>query len=277
MTTITDLVIQYRNIEEVYVDHTRPTKKGDLGNAIVSLYRNILEYQAKATCYYSLNTGKRTLINIVKRDDWPGMVEKIKDGNRECRDIMALAQYKFLDTTLDNHTQKLDKLIKEVQQQDMENEKIATGVSSFRVEKEHDNVRDKSLGRRYLSTGTWLLETERFLQWQASASGTFWLRGPIGTGKTCAVCIVIEHLLKTATSERIAFFYCSKTRHSEAFNGPQAVLGSLLAQLSYSANGKSIMPPIKEKYDSATAPRNDADLTLEECTSLLIEVTKLNQ
>jgi hypothetical protein len=248
MTTITDLIVQYRIIENVYVSYTHSTEKSRLGNAIVSLYQNILMYQAKAACYYSRSTGGRTLVNILKSDDWLSMIGKIKDCNQTCRDIMGITGFEFMQNALNEHTQKLEKLLKEAQQYEMENEKIATWISGFPVEREHDDVRDNSLGRRYWSTGTWLLENNIFLQWQASTSGTFWLGGPVGTGFTCATCIVIEYLLKTSASSRVAFFYCSKTRHSAELNDPKVVLGSLLAQLSYSADGESILPPIAAKY-----------------------------
>ena len=276
--TITDLIDQYRIIENVYVGYTHPTEKGGLGDAMVSLYQSILAYQAKAACYYSLKTTNRAFRNIVKKEDWLGMAGDIKDRNQTCRNIMRDTEFKVMQAALNKHTQMLEHILKNAQQHDTENERIPTWISSFPVESEHDDVRNNSLGSRYWSSGTWLLENETFLQWQASTSGTFWLRGPVGTGKTCAVCIAIEHLFKTATSARIAFFYCSKTRHSAESNDPKVVLGSLLAQLSYSAAGESIHPPIRAKYDNDKERRgNGAKLSQKEYTDLLIEVTKLNK
>jgi hypothetical protein len=51
-----------------------------------------------------------------------------------------------------------------------------------------------------------------------------------------------------------------------------------LAQLSYTADGESILPPIRAKYnEQRERRRNGAELSREECTDLLIEVTKLSQ
>ncbi len=278
LAVITDLVDQYRIIEEVYVHYTHPIKKGDLGNAIVNLYQNILEYQAQATCYYSLKTSERTFRNIAKQDNWLEKVGKIEDCNKTCRNIMGVTGFEHLKNSLEKQTQQLDKIREAIRKQDKENEEIAAWISSFPVEIEHDDIRHQKLQSHLCPASSWLLQDRAFLEWQAATSGVFWLRGSVGTGKTCAVCIVIEHLLERAGTERIAFFYCSKTQHSPEMNESNKILGSLLAQLAYTtdaAGGETIHPSVKAKYENMKVRGRELDQ--DDCSNLLIEVTKLNQ
>src|SRR5207248_10750633 len=89
---------------------------------------------------------------------------------------------------------------------------ILAWVSDMGAAEDHDEVLER-LGCRYFGAGSWLLNHPASERWSASRDGMLALRGSIGTGKSSLVSIVTERFLHES-DDRIAFFYCSRTRIS---------------------------------------------------------------
>ncbi|KAK6501920.1 hypothetical protein TWF481_009739 [Arthrobotrys musiformis] len=102
---------------------------------------------------------------------------------------------------------------------------------------------------RYGGLGTWLLKSPQFGSWENNSSDAwpvFWLRGGVGTGKSCLSSQVIEwfrqHHLRE--EQHLAYYYCSENV------GSDDVLRSLVLQLALSADATTVDRLVADIYDS---------------------------
>jgi Cdc6-like AAA superfamily ATPase len=65
---------------------------------------------------------------------------------------------------------------------------------------------NKALQQRQEGTGTWLLQSEEFTQWNARQNSLLWLFGIPGCGKTILSSTAIQHL-ETCSSQPLLYFY----------------------------------------------------------------------
>jgi hypothetical protein len=82
---VTALVKQYAVIESIYFRRTDVTLQKESAKAVIKLYYNILEYQAKAICHFGFKTGYRMVRNMLKIDDWNGLLVTVKSSDISCR------------------------------------------------------------------------------------------------------------------------------------------------------------------------------------------------
>lgn len=81
---ISNVVCRYVQIEQVYFQSEELTLRNDLEKAIMKLYTQILEYQARAARHFNRNTGHQAGRNIVEADGWASILESIKESEEEC-------------------------------------------------------------------------------------------------------------------------------------------------------------------------------------------------
>lgn len=102
-----------------------------------------------------------------------------------------------------------------------------------------------------------------------------WLCGTIGTGKSCAVSVVVQHLtppINNEPSRRLLYFYISQKQARR--NEPIDIFRCLVAQLAWATDGMSIAGPLKTIYDErGEGIAGGGELCLEECLDLLIELS----
>jgi Cdc6-like AAA superfamily ATPase len=65
---------------------------------------------------------------------------------------------------------------------------------------------NKALQQRQKGTGTWLLQSEEFTQWNTRQNSLLWLYGIPGCGKTILSSTAIQHL-DTCSSQPLLYFY----------------------------------------------------------------------
>jgi Cdc6-like AAA superfamily ATPase len=65
---------------------------------------------------------------------------------------------------------------------------------------------NKALQQRQQGTGTWLLQSEEFAQWNARPNSLLWLYGIPGCGKTILSSTAIQHL-ETCSSQPLLYFH----------------------------------------------------------------------
>jgi N-terminal domain of NWD NACHT-NTPase len=59
-----------------------------LEERVTKLYSGIIEFQAQAVCYSFCNSGSQILHDIVKADDWKGLLEQINQWEKDCWDLI---------------------------------------------------------------------------------------------------------------------------------------------------------------------------------------------
>ncbi|KAH8586045.1 hypothetical protein B0O99DRAFT_586459 [Bisporella sp. PMI_857] len=156
---------------------------------------------------------------------------------------------------------------------DEERFKILEWISPIQYGKHHDTVKEA----RTSNTCEWLLQDERFRNWEdASSSVILWLQGSPGAGKTFLTSRVIDHvqsrLRSSLSKEGFAFFYCN--RNEEERRKPLSVLRSYARQLSTAAGHPEKMR--KKLHDSwRETTLRGSDLGFEACHEQLLESVNL--
>jgi len=276
----TTIIHRYVAVEKVYWSGEYDAHDAEhFEDAIIKLYCQILEYEAKSAHYFRINTPGRTLRNILKIDNWAELITKIQERASECDQFSHTIFAKNILTTLNNQREYIYMMeaFKEQRRIKEENREIIKWVSNVPVFDDHEYVRTEKLGRDHWNSGTWLLnDSSQFKKWKSSQQGNIWLKGTVGTGKSCLTSIVINDLLETFTDERLAFFYCSSDKD---YSTPIKVLQSLAAQLSRSANWESISPAIKAYYEKKKNqhPNGSCTLNVNQCEDYLVELITLNK
>ncbi|RYP31190.1 hypothetical protein DL766_004498 [Monosporascus sp. MC13-8B] len=156
---------------------------------------------------------------------------------------------------------------------DDERLKILKWISPIPYGKHHNTVKEA----RTSGTCEWLLQHERFREWEDTASSVIlWLQGSPGAGKTFLTSKVIDHvqsLLKSSRNEEgLAFFYCN--RNEEERRKPLTVLRSYVRQLSTTAKyPEKMRKKLQELWSEKRLKGSDLDL--EDCREQLLESVNL--
>jgi hypothetical protein len=270
---VTHIIARYDAIEKWYFSEAMRRSK-DFEDSILRLYCKILEFEATAACYFARNTVILTLRNIIKLDDWLGLLLAIDKCDKECKDFAAVRSSQMLIQGMNTITTVLERRKKEIQEKldeyglmEDRNGKIMAWISKVSVGDQHAYVRNKKLGSSYWSSGQWLLGSESFARWKKDLAGQFWLQGAVGTGKSCLTSIVINYLIENPIGERFAFFYCSR---GSGADDQTSILRSLVAQLSCSADGLTIDEEVRSLYDKeALKYTKGAQLDSDQCADML--------
>ncbi|KAF8441584.1 hypothetical protein L210DRAFT_2081228 [Boletus edulis BED1] len=98
---------------------------------------------------------------------------------------------------------------------------------------------DVTLSLRQEDTCEWLFNTTQYRTWRSAESGSLWLRGKPGAGKSVLVSFVIDSFKKARREGDIfAFFYCDF--QNERSTSSAEVLRSILSQLLRQLRGHSV-------------------------------------
>ncbi|KAL9095203.1 MAG: hypothetical protein Q9165_002459 [Trypethelium subeluteriae] len=87
------------------------------------------------------------------------------------------------------------------------------------------------LSRRVVGTGTWLLESVKFLNWTKSPNGTIYCPGIPGAGKTMLASIVADHLIKESSGEDSVILSCYYDHKDDATHSTIKMIAALLKQV----------------------------------------------
>jgi len=74
-------------VEQTYFKREAASLKDEIEIVVFQPYTRILELQAKAACYFDRSTPSRILLNIVKADDWAGLLKQIEKLDTQCREL----------------------------------------------------------------------------------------------------------------------------------------------------------------------------------------------
>ncbi|KAL7944551.1 hypothetical protein V8C42DRAFT_325147 [Trichoderma barbatum] len=138
------------------------------------------------------------------------------------------------------------------------------------------NVADQHRTRaesRALGTGEWLLQHEKFQEWeQLPASAILWLHGAGGIGKSFLASKVIDRFLLGRKSDQgLAYFYCARGR---TLQDPLSVLQSFVCQLSTSPRYPKMRKKsyLKRYHENR---KNCSHIDFDACKEYLLESVNL--
>ncbi|MCJ1379453.1 hypothetical protein MMC17_002554 [Xylographa soralifera] len=290
MERVVNLISRCTVYELLYLQGTIiEQSEKNLENALISMYITILRFLATVKRLYQSST-QRVLHGFLDPDLVIGFVNKcqeleiildIEAGNCErviskTAHIQLVQDGRRLKLLLDEMQVPLMHIDVQVtavydQLQESERQKILEYLSSISYEANHYAARDG----RTKGTGRWILEHQRFREWQDSDEfSILWLYGIPGAGKTKLVSTIVDDTLKGLENDEVlAYFYCNRNESDR--QNPKLVLSSFVRQLSVSRTGYAIhhsaVQLYKEKERTGFA---SGELTIEESQAVLIRLSQ---
>ena len=285
LNSVTDILRLYKIREEIYRHSVEKPGHSDFENAIVELYTDILEYQAKLIHHLSLSSFKRGIQNTFECHDWSGMLNKVHNSDARCTGYMALfdkeKEHRFYMEQSSQIEQSVDvqKRILELfeasqhttqqhRQDENEAKLLRTLASDYKSDKD-------SIPTRVAGTCEWVFENKRFLEWRDSKkSSLLWIAAGPGCGKSVlSRCLIDENYLCTnvMTSTVCYFFFKDgQEQRSKGANAISAILHQLFekksgssllthALLSYKNYGEKLPDAFSELWDVLIKTARDLD------------------
>ncbi|MCJ1393148.1 hypothetical protein MMC18_006020 [Xylographa bjoerkii] len=269
---ISQLVVIYSAVQKQLIG-PNAVKNVEFEKSLAGLYSKILYFQIKAACHLCHKIPMRLLSDSMVTNDWTGMIAEIDRRDAGCKAFQDVMSTGLLLVKIQELTEKFETW----SNLQNENIKILRWISEDNPAIDHNNVRTK-LGSRYFDTGKWLLNPEKghenhYRRWKRTIKGCLWLKGSVGTGKSCLTSIVIEDLAESQDNDIVAFYYASRSQQTTSGTAILVILQSLLSQLACSSNGIDMSESVKARYEAAIVHGSrNPKITIEDCIALIPQV-----
>jgi hypothetical protein len=196
---VSSVIVQSCMWEDLYVRRyeskrwtmePRPESHSEYKGALAGLYRSVLRYQVTTCCYYARNSAMRVGLDMIKWDDWEGLLSDIREEER----LFTAVSTVWRDMKYDEECEAMERRHRESTGRW---ESIGVDVQGLRKAVEDaqangerremldwlSNV-DPSAGyniarkRHEAGTSDWLLRgNAAFQTWQESPGSLLWLHG----------------------------------------------------------------------------------------------------
>jgi hypothetical protein len=288
---ISSLAACYQTVEQIYEISSPAIKsKAHYEAALLKLYESIMLYQVVMVVYIG---SKMEKLKMIFRPATKDVISESIKTMKECEDEVSrnlmvvgheLADKRLanlesqnaalqraladLNDTLDAFSNALDYVSAFVQ--DSRHDSILSWISSYLYRNSHCKEEKSALE----DTGYWLLQDKVFEDWRTQGrSSALWLKGFMGSGKSCLTTKVIKLMLnglKLDDTERLAYFYCDGTDNAARVECSDAasILRCLLKQLATRRN-KEIHQSIVRAWE---AEHLRSLLQRQDCVDLIFEI-----
>ena len=286
---LTSLISRYQTIEEVYILPSGSRKSQRfLEDALVGLYESLLLYQVEAvifagsrmerfkaafkgvedsTLQHTLDTirdqeaGVAMNLAVVGREIDSGHFQRLETVNQALQDAVSSLEDMVQQSSLD-----INEIASFVEEERYS--QIISWISGYMFGTSHQKAEKTGLE----GTGTWLQVDPDFLAWRRTGlPSAFWLRGFMGSGKSCLTNRVVKTMqqdLDKDRLERLAYFYCDSTdplSRAEC-SSSNKILRCILKQLSLTYRRHCLPPQLVALW----AEKNMiAEITNAECIQLI--------
>ena len=242
LNSISDLLRLYRIIEEHYIRDANKPAHPDLVQAVVKLYSNIFEYQARLIYHLSRRPLRRGIRGTLKLDNWEDMLKQVQTSNDNCMQYCSLSDREREKAFYNNESTHMlrsgdfQKRILDMfeasqasRQQDRQDDKEAELLQTLAS----DYISDKdSISERIPGTCKWFFEDDRFLKWRDSKhSRLLWVSAGPGCGKSVLSRSLIDErrVCTSAMASTVCYFFF-KDGQKQRMRGANA-LSAVLHQL----------------------------------------------
>ncbi|PNP46412.1 hypothetical protein THARTR1_10734 [Trichoderma harzianum] len=193
----------------------------NLQDALVDLYKGLMELLAHAFVRLSEGQGKQFLRALVSGGEGAKLVSELTEEERKvsmaaqgCGAVASQEHQKLLKN-LDEPIKDIEDTVKKLLQKvdDGILKQALEYISAIPIGEYQQEKREA----RTPGTCEWLLNHSRFIEWERSSySSTLWLQGNVGAGKSFLTSKVIDYLpttrqQKDGYDEGFAYFYCSRS------------------------------------------------------------------
>ena len=230
--------------------------RDELETAVAKLYKQILEYQARAACQFDRNTPHQIVRNIGEVDSWADLLHDIKSSDEACakvRERINVSGQRVrttqLEEELEKQVRKVDELLRISREQD---ETLLTEIKAMRKDQRdifenkeeedclaclrttaYEETMDKN-PERVPGTCEWFLRHPRYLEWlNESTSPLLWVTADPGCGKSVLSKFLIDDYrswMWKDTSICYFFFKDDSDENRSATNALCAILHQLFRQ-----------------------------------------------
>ena len=291
-------ISRYAIFEDVYLRHLSPATS-KLREALLNLYAVILLYLAKAKAFFLQSTPKRIIKGVfVAEEEFQDLLTKMNLKQSEVDHCALIVQTENQNTiseslgalaidgtdqhaellrilhTIDGPINRVDTQLHDLEDRldKSERDKILSWISSQPFIEHHEQTKRSDVPGR----GEWLLEDPIYTRWHKDSScSLLWLHGKVGSGKSTLTAIVIEDaMMRSAAGQNPppVYFYCSRNAAEPARSSPDAILASIVRQLSDINSGAPLRRSIVEKYERKGRGFESKGLRLEESRDFILEM-----
>ncbi|EHK47119.1 hypothetical protein TRIATDRAFT_317064 [Trichoderma atroviride IMI 206040] len=265
--------------EQVYLSGgTYNTAAQNLQDALVDLYKALMELLAHASTRLNEGQGKQFLRALISGGEGAKLVSALADQEGKvsmaaqgCGAVASQEHQKLLqalDEPLRNVEDTVKKLLEKIEDGTLQ--QALDYISTIPIG-EHQLEKQEA---RTPETCEWLLSHSIFLEWKDSRSSILWLQGNVGAGKSFLTSKVIEYILATRKrnaehDEGFAYFYCS--RSDPVRRETKHILRSYISQLARVPNHPTMME--KNVYALYLKAKNEKrGFSTDECEMALMEL-----
>ena len=146
-------------------------------------------------------------------------------------------------------------------------QKVLDWLSTFSSMQKHQDVKAVRLD----DTGSWLIQDERFREWNEgeSSNALLWCKGIPGAGKTVLTSLVIDHLMQRQQErgESVVYHYCDY--RDENTQDPSKIWASLVRQLAMPIS--RVPQQLQKLYNKCSSSRRSPDV--KELVSCFLEIS----
>ncbi|MCJ1263667.1 hypothetical protein MMC22_003537 [Lobaria immixta] len=258
---ITDLLRLYKIREEIYLQVGDKPALPDFVKAIVELYTDILDYQARVIRYFSHSSAKRGIQSTFEWDDWNGMLARAQNSDTRCTKFSALIdknkEHRF-------YTEQSSQIEQSVEVQ----KRILEMFEAFQVARQQDRQDDQEAGllgtlasdyktgkesnpRRVHGTCEWIFEDKRFLEWRSTKrSSLLWISAGSGCGKSMlSRCLIDEKRLCTNVMTSTVCYFFFMDGQEKRFKASNAI-SAIYHQLFEKKSGSTLLNHAFSSYRS---------------------------
>ena len=228
---ITSLMQLFHVREGIYLQDVRRPPWPELEAAVVKLYSNVFEYDARVINHLSDPTVKRAVSGTFLPNRWDATMAGIQDAKQQCEEFANLfdrsreaEQFASIQATLAS-LKAFKGQHQQYRQEDQEARLLQVLSSDYKGDKKI--ISDRSDG-----TCEWFLHDQAFLNWRDSnMTSLLWVSGCPGSGKTVLSKALIDDMLITDNflSSTICYFFfkAGQERKERAADALSAILHQL--------------------------------------------------
>ncbi|KAJ5725594.1 uncharacterized protein N7483_006951 [Penicillium malachiteum] len=234
LKTISELVRRFTEVERLYLKDEQETTSQSLERSIVNLYRQVLEYEARAACQFNRNTALQIARSIITADNWKSILDKIKMAEADCEKVMRLldakdqrSRFHSLESTIEAQNRRVEDILTDLSRWDKMQEEILAETKG--IKKQAEEFRHSDTERQVLellrttdyamlkdrnparvpNTCQWFLQHQDFLDWKdiTKQKSLLWVSADPGCGKSVLAKSLVENELRPTDSRTTCYFF----------------------------------------------------------------------
>jgi ankyrin repeat protein len=240
-----DLQRYWKFCKKMYLSGSETSTREDLLDALVELYSQILEYQARVICHLSSGPLARAWREIKKSENWEEKKTEIERASEVCKQYITASQDKTMTDMVRDQWQRIEqsaavqqaileqlnqiKTQSERQYQDEKERRLMSDLASY-YESDKDFNPQSVKG-----TCKWFFTDDRFCDWRDSlTSNLLWLSAGPGCGKSVLSRSLIDedHLSTRKMTSTICYFFFKEgiAHRTRGANALSAILHQLFGK-----------------------------------------------